>query len=167
MVTTKDTVYLQPCYYSFYIRESQNGLGWKAPQGSWSSNPPKPQAGPPTSTFNTRLPRGTSNLALNVSRDVASTASLGSLFQHLTTLRVKNFPLISNLNLPSHNFKPFPLSCYYLLFQTVDSPPVCRLLYEPEGCNEVTPQPRLLQVSSVSSISSVLSQYLTTANHEG
>ena len=35
------------------IIESQNGLGWKGPQGSWSSNPP-PKAGPPTSTFNTR-----------------------------------------------------------------------------------------------------------------
>jgi len=29
-----------------------NGLGWKGPQGSPSSNPP-PQAGQPTSTFNT------------------------------------------------------------------------------------------------------------------
>jgi len=30
--------------------ESQNGLGWKGPQRSWSSNP-LPQTGPPTSTF--------------------------------------------------------------------------------------------------------------------
>ena len=29
--------------------------------------------------------------------------------QHLTTLIGKNFPLTSNLNLPSFNFKPFPL----------------------------------------------------------
>jgi len=35
------------------IIQSQNAPGWKGPQGSWSSNPP-PQAGPPTSTFNTR-----------------------------------------------------------------------------------------------------------------
>ena len=36
--------------------------------------------------------------------------ALGSLFQHLTTLIVKNFSLISNLNLPSLNLKPFPLA---------------------------------------------------------
>ena len=35
------------------ITLSQNGPGWKGPQGSWSSKPP-PQAGPQTSTFNTR-----------------------------------------------------------------------------------------------------------------
>jgi len=52
-----------------------------------------PQAGPPTFTFHTRLPRAPSNLALIISRDGASTASLDSLFQHLTTLVVKNFPL--------------------------------------------------------------------------
>ena len=33
----------------------------------------------------------------------------GQLFQHLTTLIVKNFPLTSNLHLPSFNFNPFPL----------------------------------------------------------
>ena len=33
----------------------------------------------------------------------------GQLFQHLTTLSVKNFPLTSNLNFPSLNLKPFPL----------------------------------------------------------
>ena len=44
--------------------------------------------------------RATSSLALNVSRDGASTTSLGNLFQCVTTLCVKNFLLISNLNLP-------------------------------------------------------------------
>ena len=33
-----------------------------------------------------RLPRATSSLALNASRDGASTASLGNLFQYVTTL---------------------------------------------------------------------------------
>jgi len=47
----------------------------------------------------TRLPRATSSLALNASRDGASTTSLGNLFQCITTLWVKNFLLISNLNL--------------------------------------------------------------------
>ena len=36
----------------------------------------------------------------------------GQLFQHLTPLSVKNFPLISNLNLPSFNLKPFPAIIY-------------------------------------------------------
>jgi len=34
----------------------------------------------------TRLPRATSSLALNASRDGASTASLGNLFQYWSTL---------------------------------------------------------------------------------
>ena len=34
----------------------------------------------------------------------------GQLFQHLTTLIVKNFPLTFSLNLPSLNLKCFPLS---------------------------------------------------------
>ena len=48
----------------------------------------------------TRLPRATSSLALNSYRDGASTASLDNLFQCITILYVKNFLLISNLNLP-------------------------------------------------------------------
>ena len=40
----------------------------------------------------------------------ASTASLGNLFQCVTTLCVKNFLLISNLNLPCLSLKPFPLA---------------------------------------------------------
>ena len=47
----------------------------------------------------TRLPRATSSLALDACRDGASTASLGNLFQCLTTLCVKNLLLISNLSL--------------------------------------------------------------------
>jgi len=46
----------------------------------------------------TRLLRALSNLALNVSRDGASTASLGNLFQCFTTLIVKKFFLISSLS---------------------------------------------------------------------
>jgi len=44
----------------------------------------------------TRLPRATSSLALNASRDGAS---LGDLFQCINTLQVKNFLLIY-LNIP-------------------------------------------------------------------
>ena len=50
------------------------------------------QAGPPTSPFNTRpdCPGSHPNwLGVHTSRDKASTSSLDSLFQHLTTLIVK------------------------------------------------------------------------------
>ena len=55
-----------------------------------------------------RLPRATSSLALNACRDGASTASLGNLFQCISTLWVKNFLLIDNLNLPCLSLIPFP-----------------------------------------------------------
>ena len=88
----------------------------------------------------TRLPRATSSLALKASGDGASTASLGNLFQCFTTLCVKNFLLISKLNLPCLSLKPFPLvlslstlvnsystSCLYTPFKywkaTMRSPP--------------------------------------------
>ena len=86
--------------------ESQNGLGWKGPYRSSSSNPPAMGR----DTFHqTRLLKAPANLALNTAREGAATASLGSLCQCLTTLMVKNFFLISNLDLPSFSFEPFPL----------------------------------------------------------
>jgi len=51
----------------------------------------------------------TSKRFLNTSRDGDSTTSLGSLFQCLTTLSVKKCFLMSNLNLPWCNLRPFPL----------------------------------------------------------
>ncbi|KAK4831669.1 hypothetical protein QYF61_018636 [Mycteria americana] len=51
----------------------------------------------------------TSTPLLNTSRDGDSATSLGSLFQCLTTLSVKKFFLISSLNLPWCNLRPFPL----------------------------------------------------------
>jgi len=53
-----------------------------------------------------RVLRAPSNLALNISRDRASTTSLGNLCQCFITLIVKNFFLISSLNLPSLSLKP-------------------------------------------------------------
>ena len=44
-----------------------------------------------------QLPRATSSLALNASRDGASTASLGNLFQCVITPWVKNFLLKYNI----------------------------------------------------------------------
>ncbi|KAK4815543.1 hypothetical protein QYF61_003235 [Mycteria americana] len=75
-----------------------------------------------------------SNLTLNVSRDGASTTSLGNLFQCFTTLIVKNVILIPSLNLPSCSFKPLPL---VLSLQA--------LLKILKGCNEVSLEPCLLQ----------------------
>jgi len=49
------------------------------------------------------------NLPLNTSRERASTASLGNLFQCLTTLTVKNFFLISSLKLHAFSLKPLAL----------------------------------------------------------
>ena len=57
----------------------------------------------------TRLPRATSSLALNASRDGASTAYLGNLFQCVITPWVKNFLLKYNVNLPCLCLQPFPL----------------------------------------------------------
>ena len=72
--------------------------------------PPPPPPPPPPATgratnllisYQPRLPRAPSNLALNTSRDGWGIHSLsGQLLQHLTTLIVKNFHLISNLNFP-------------------------------------------------------------------
>ena len=60
-------------------------------------------------SLQTMLPRATSSVALNASRDGASTTSSGNLFQCFTTLCMKNFLLTSNLNLPCLSLRPFPL----------------------------------------------------------
>jgi len=57
----------------------------------------------------TRLLRAPSNLALNTAREGASTASLGNLFQCLTTLRIKNLFLRTNRTLPFFSLKRLPL----------------------------------------------------------
>ena len=75
----------------------------------------------------TMLPRATSSLALNASRDGASTTSLGNLFQCVTTLCVKNFLLISYLNLPCLSLKPFPLALSLSTFISVVPTPVYTL----------------------------------------
>jgi len=72
------------------------------------SNPTPPVVG--RDTFHqTRSLRAPSNLALNTAREGAATASLSNLGQGLTTLIVKKFFLVSNLNLPSFSLKPLPV----------------------------------------------------------
>ncbi|KAK4829865.1 hypothetical protein QYF61_007257 [Mycteria americana] len=72
-----------------------------------------------------RLLRAPSNLTFNVSRDGASTTSLGNLFQCFTTLTVKNFFLRSS---PTKKFVPIFL---------------IRPLEVLKGCNKVLPEPSL------------------------
>ena len=74
-----------------------------------------------------RLPRATSSLALDAPSLDAFTTYLGNLFQCVTTLWVKNFFLISNLNLPCLSLKPFPLS------PSTDSVVVAGLLPDSSG----------------------------------
>ena len=76
----------------------------------------------------TRLLKAPSNLALNTSRDGASTASLGNLCQCLTNLRAKNFFLIANLNLPSSSLKPL---CLILSLHGLVKSPSPAFLYPP------------------------------------
>jgi len=56
-----------------------------------------------------RLLKALSSFTLNVSRDGASTTSPGNLSQCFTILIVKNFFIISSLNLPFFNLKSLPL----------------------------------------------------------
>ena len=70
----------------------------------------------------------TSRWFLNTFRDGDSTTYLGSLFQCLTTLSVKKFFLISNLNLPWLNLRPFHL---VLSPVTSEKRPTSFLLYTP------------------------------------
>jgi len=87
-----------------------------------------------------RVPRAPSNLALNPAREGAATASLGSLGQGPTTLMVKNFFLISNLNLPSFSLQPFPL---VLSLRTLVQSPSPPFLQAPSGtgsCSKLSSQ---------------------------
>ncbi|KAK4825513.1 hypothetical protein QYF61_000026, partial [Mycteria americana] len=81
-----------------------------------------------------RLIKAPSNLALNTSREGVSTTFLGNLFQCRTTLTVKNFFLISNLNLPSFSLKLLPL--------ILSLRSLTKIL---EGCYRVSLEPSLLQ----------------------
>jgi len=84
-------VKLYPATELFRITE------WFELEGTFKGHliPPPPATGR-DSFHQTRLLRATSNLALNAAREGAATASLGNLFQGLTTLRVKRVILLNN-----------------------------------------------------------------------
>ena len=89
-----------------HITASQSGLGWKGPLRPCSSNP---RAIGRDTFHQTRLLKAPSGLALNTFWMGASTIPLGNLLQCLTAFTVKNFFLVSSLNLLSFSFKLFPL----------------------------------------------------------
>jgi len=59
----------------------------------------------------TRLPRATSSLALNASRDGASTASLGNLFSASPPSGWKNLNFLSTFQVGISNGAEFSLMC--------------------------------------------------------
>jgi len=81
-----------------------------------------------------RLLRAPSSLALNPAREGAATASLGSLGQGLTALRVRNFFLRSNINLSSFSVKPFPS---VLSLQALVRSPSAALSQAPSGAGRL------------------------------
>jgi len=89
-----------------FKRSSQNCLSWKEPVKSHLVQPPCNKQGHLQLHQVLRTPY---SLTLSVHRDGASTPSLGNLCHCLTTLMVKDFFLISSLNLPSFSLKSFPL----------------------------------------------------------
>lgn len=92
-------------HFSFSIIESQNGFNWKGSlkiiefQHSCHLHRHLPLD---------QVPQGP-NLSLNTSRDETSTTSLANLFHYLTTPIVKNFFLLSNLDLLPSSLKLLPL----------------------------------------------------------
>ena len=75
----------------------------------------------------------------------AATASLGNLGQGLTTLRVKNFFLISNLNLSCCSLKPLLLVLSLHALVKSPSPPLSQAPSGTGSCSTVSPEPSLLQ----------------------
>ena len=88
----------------------------------------------------------TSTCLLNTSRDGDSTTSLGSLSNDLTTLSVKKFFLISNLNLPWCNLRPFPLVLLLVTWENrLRHPPATTSFQVVVESNKVSPEPPFLQ----------------------
>jgi len=75
-------LFLLPANKSANHTESQNGLGWKGPQGSLNLQPPcRMQGHQPPHLIPDQPAQGSSNLALNTSRDGRGIHSLsGQLF---------------------------------------------------------------------------------------
>jgi len=86
----------------------------------------------------------TSKCFLNTSMDGDYTTSLGSSFQHLTTLSGKKFFLTSNLNLPWCNLRPFLLVISLVIWEKRPTLTTTSLQVVVES-NKVSPESHLLQ----------------------
>ncbi|KAK4832969.1 hypothetical protein QYF61_026795 [Mycteria americana] len=90
------------------------------------------------------------SLSSKQARDGDSTTSLGSLFQCLTTLSVKKFFLISNLNLSLRNLRPFPLIVSLVIVES----------------DKVSPQPPFLQAKQHHFLQPLLIRLVLQTRHQ-
>ena len=95
----------------------------------------------------------TSTLSLNTSRDSDSTTSLINLFQCLTTLSEHKLFLISNLNLPWCNLKPFHL--VHSMGEEADHSPHTTSFYGVLESSNISPEPPLFQTKQVQFLQSL------------
>lgn len=86
--------------------ENHRVIEWFELQGTFQISPQLPCHGLGHLPLNQDA-QGLIYLVLNTSGEQSSTTSLGNLVQCLTTPTVKNFVLMSNLNLASLSWKPF------------------------------------------------------------
>ena len=107
----------KPEFLSSQPSQIQNGFGWMGPLRSSSFNSTCCKQGhlPLDQVTQSPIQPG-----FECFQEGPSTASLGNQFQCLTTLSVKNFFLISCLNLPSSSLKTFPL--FLLVYALLKSP---------------------------------------------
>lgn len=79
----------------------------------------------------------------NTSRDSASTTSMGSPFHCFTTLSMTEIFLISTLNLPWHNLRPFPLLLSFVTWQERLTPHLTITFFQVVvESSKVIPQPQ-------------------------
>jgi len=97
----------------------------------------------------TRLLRDLSRLTLDVARDGTSNISVGNLCQCFTTVIIKNFVLISDLNILCSSLKLSP----FVLSQQIQLKRLAPSVYSPlqilEGCSQVSSDPSCLQVEQL------------------
>ena len=111
-------------------------MGWKGPQGSSSSNPPgsccrqghQPPHLIPDQPSQCPIPPGLEHLQGWTGHPQPLWAAVPAPHHSHS----KELPLTSNLNLPSFNFKPFPL---VLLLSTLSKSLAALLLEEKTHCN--------------------------------
>ena len=94
----------------FNFTESQNGWAGRDLKDHEAPTPPHRQGHQPPHFIPAQAAQGPIQPGLeHLQGWTGHPQPLWAAVQHLTTLIGKNFPLTSNLSLPSFNFKPFPL----------------------------------------------------------